>query len=265
MVINSFSFFINLIQKYDWNILCLLNSSFSFFKYQAASASLISYLSQINKINVIFYCTTGAKNRQENTSSSSSLTGLFEETCILVGIQFSFIIMASTSKAFNKCVDPCPRYLRWHTQSLRLLFGQGARTRCPWGENLCATSSTFAGRRHMFGKVVTGCVAILSYHTATQDRGSECRDFGFISRIVTALWIGDVKCIRFSKNVMNMYEWGRTNLYELATSQNMYELPWDRAGSNPSNTPSENETNYCMEWKDARWRGSTSRNHLRGC
>ncbi len=95
--------------------------------------------------------------------------------------------MASTSKAFNKCVDPCPRYLRWHTQSLRLLFGQGACTRCPWGENLCATSSTFAGRRHMIGKVVTGCVAILSYHTATQDRGSECRDFGFISRIVTAL------------------------------------------------------------------------------
>ncbi len=39
----------------------------------------------------------------------------------------------------------------------------------------------------MIGKVVTGCVVILSYHTATQDRGSECRDFGFISRIVTAL------------------------------------------------------------------------------
>ncbi len=39
----------------------------------------------------------------------------------------------------------------------------------------------------MIGKVITGCVAILSYHTATQDRGSECRDFGFISRIVTAL------------------------------------------------------------------------------
>ncbi len=95
--------------------------------------------------------------------------------------------MASTSKALNKCVDPCPRYLRWHTQSLRLLFGQGARTRCPWGENLCATSSTFAGRRHMIGKVVTGCVAILPYHTATQDRGSECRDFGFILHIVTAL------------------------------------------------------------------------------
>ncbi len=57
------------------------------------------------------------------------------------------------------------------------------------GENLCATSSTFAGRRHMIGKVVTGCVAILPYHTATQDRGSECRDFGFISLIVTALSI----------------------------------------------------------------------------
>ncbi len=39
----------------------------------------------------------------------------------------------------------------------------------------------------MIGKVVTGCVAILPYHTATQVRGSECRDFGFISRIVTAL------------------------------------------------------------------------------
>ncbi len=40
----------------------------------------------------------------------------------------------------------------------------------------------------MIGKVVTGCVAILPYHTVTQDRGSECRDFGFISRIVTALY-----------------------------------------------------------------------------
>ncbi len=39
----------------------------------------------------------------------------------------------------------------------------------------------------MIGKVVTGCVAIFPYHTATQARGSECRDFGFISRIVTAL------------------------------------------------------------------------------
>ncbi len=39
----------------------------------------------------------------------------------------------------------------------------------------------------MIGKVVTGCVAIFPYHTPTQDRGSECRDFGFISRIVTAL------------------------------------------------------------------------------
>ncbi len=32
--------------------------------------------------------------------------------------------MASTSKAFKKCVDPCPRYLTPDdTQSLRLLFG----------------------------------------------------------------------------------------------------------------------------------------------
>ncbi len=44
----------------------------------------------------------------------------------------------------------------------------------------------------MIGKVVTGCVAILSYYTATQDRGSECRDFGFISRIVTALQTSDL-------------------------------------------------------------------------
>ncbi len=45
----------------------------------------------------------------------------------------------------------------------------------------------------MIGKVVTGCVAILPYHTATQDRGSECRDFGFISRIVTALILSSQK------------------------------------------------------------------------
>ncbi len=40
--------FITLIHKYDWNILCLLNSSFCFLKYQAASASLVS-LSFSNK------------------------------------------------------------------------------------------------------------------------------------------------------------------------------------------------------------------------
>ncbi len=41
------------------------------------------------------------KDGRANTSSafSSSLTGLFEETCILVGIQFPLFIMASTSKA----------------------------------------------------------------------------------------------------------------------------------------------------------------------
>ncbi len=52
------------------------------------------------------------KGRREDTSfsSSSSLTGLFE-ACILVGIKFSLFIMASTSKAFRRCVDPCPRYL----------------------------------------------------------------------------------------------------------------------------------------------------------
>ncbi len=76
------------------------------------------------------------KGRRENTafSSSSSLTGLFE-ACILVRVQFS-IIMASTSKAFKKCVDPCPRYLTPDDTNaiFAFLFGQGARTRCPWGE-----------------------------------------------------------------------------------------------------------------------------------
>ncbi len=74
------------------------------------------------------------------------------------------------------------------------------------GENLCATSSTFAGRRHMIGKVVTGCIAILPYHTATQDRGSECRDFGFISRIVTAL-LTIVKLIMHSyiQQILTLY------------------------------------------------------------
>ncbi len=70
------------------------------------------------------------------------------------------------------------------------------------GENLCAT---FAGRRHMTGKVVTGCVAILPYHTATQDRGSECRDFGFISRIVTAL------LFRHRPNCLDTIEYRKTS------------------------------------------------------
>ncbi len=54
------------------------------------------------------------KCRRENTSSafSSSLTGLFEACRVnLVRVQFSNSTMASTSKAFRKCVDPCPRYL----------------------------------------------------------------------------------------------------------------------------------------------------------
>ncbi len=54
------------------------------------------------------------KCRREDTSSafSSSLTGLFEACRVnLVRVQFSNSTMASTSKAFRKCVDPCPRYL----------------------------------------------------------------------------------------------------------------------------------------------------------
>ncbi len=48
--------------------------------------------------------------------------------------------MASTSKAFKiVCRSASSLFdTRWLTQSLRLLFGQGARTRCPWGENLRA-------------------------------------------------------------------------------------------------------------------------------
>ncbi len=61
--------------------------------------------------------TTGVpqyKCRRAKTSSafSSSLTGLFEACRVnLVRVQFSNSTMASTSKAFRKCVDPCPRYL----------------------------------------------------------------------------------------------------------------------------------------------------------
>ncbi len=64
----------------------------------------------------------------------------------------------------------------------------------------------------MIGKVVTGCVAILPYHTATQDRGSECRDFGFISRIVTALPFSDffppffASSPRFSESIAILLE-----------------------------------------------------------
>ncbi len=72
-------------------------------------------------------------------------------------------------------------WLKWGGRVRNLWVG------CHVSSRSSSTSSTFAGRRHMIGKVVTGCVVILPYHTATQDRGSECRDFGFISRIVTAL------------------------------------------------------------------------------
>ncbi len=52
------------------------------------------------------------KGRQENTSSTSFV---FID-CFVWSVQSSkstvfSIIMASTSKAFKKCVDPCPRYL----------------------------------------------------------------------------------------------------------------------------------------------------------
>ncbi len=35
------------------------------------------------------------------------------------------------------------------------------------------------------------------------------------------------------KKHVNLYEWGRTNSYELATLLNMYKLLWDRADRAP--------------------------------
>ncbi len=53
-----------------------------------------------------------AAERKHHQLFSSSLTGLFEACRVnLVRVQFSNSTMASTSKAFRKCVDPCPRYL----------------------------------------------------------------------------------------------------------------------------------------------------------
>ncbi len=53
-----------------------------------------------------------AAGRIHHQLFSSSLTGLFEACRVnLVRVQFSNSTMASTSKAFRKCVDPCPRYL----------------------------------------------------------------------------------------------------------------------------------------------------------
>ncbi len=48
--------------------------------------------------------------------------------------------MVSTSKVFKIVCGSVSSLFdtRWHTQSLSLLFGQGARTWCPWGENLHA-------------------------------------------------------------------------------------------------------------------------------
>ncbi len=48
--------------------------------------------------------------------------------------------MASTSKAFEIVCGSVSSLFdtRWHTRSLRLLFGRRARTRCLWGGNLRA-------------------------------------------------------------------------------------------------------------------------------
>ncbi len=90
--------------------------------------------------------TTGVpqyKCRREDTSSafSSSLTGLFEACRVnLVRVQFSNSTMASTSKAFRKCVDPCPRYLTPDDTHDCCVFclGMEHATRCPWGGGLRA-------------------------------------------------------------------------------------------------------------------------------
>ncbi len=60
----------------------------------------------------------GLQERLEGRSSHNGVISVMSrsrfqgtEVTIVTGA-FFFIIMASTSKAFNKCVDPCPRYLR---------------------------------------------------------------------------------------------------------------------------------------------------------
>ncbi len=55
--------------------------------------------------------------------------------------------MASTSKAFKKCVDPCPRYFTPDDTNtiFASLFGQGARG-CPLGE-ICVHCEFFSMRK----------------------------------------------------------------------------------------------------------------------
>ncbi len=118
--------------------------------------------------------TTGVpqyKCRRENTSSafSSSLTGLFE-ACNLVRVQFSLYQMASTSKAFKIVCGSASSLFetRWHTQSLRLLFGQGARTRCPWGE-ICVHCELF---------LCKSSALVLSLFSRKEGQRSASRDSG---------------------------------------------------------------------------------------
>ncbi len=89
--------------------------------------------------------TTGVpqyKCRRAKTSSafSSSLTDLFEACKVnLVRVQFSFLLWRALARRFGSV------WIRvlviWHPMThttLRLLFGHGARTRCPWGGGLRA-------------------------------------------------------------------------------------------------------------------------------
>ncbi len=118
--------------------------------------------------------TTGVpqyKCHRENTSSafSSSLTGLFE-ACNLVRVQFSLYQMASTSKAFKIVCGSASSLFetRWHTQSLHLLFGQGARTRCPWGE-ICVHCELF---------LCKSSALVLSLFSRKEGQPSASRDSG---------------------------------------------------------------------------------------
>ncbi len=78
--------------------------------------------------------------------------------------------MASTSKAFKiVCGSASSLYeTRWHTQSLHLLFGQGARTRCPWGE-ICVHCELF---------LCKSSALVLSLFSRKEGQPSASRDSG---------------------------------------------------------------------------------------
>ncbi len=78
--------------------------------------------------------------------------------------------MASTNKAFKIVCGSASSLFetRWHTQSLRLLFGQGARTRCPWGE-ICVHCELF---------LCKSSALVLSLFSRKEGQPSASRDSG---------------------------------------------------------------------------------------